>query len=84
MHPPIYLQPELIRKNRYLSETHIIKTQDGYLLQCHRIPHGKYRNSSITNKPYPMLLVHGNPLSSESWIHDGPNQSLGQYDTQNL
>lgn len=66
----------MIRKHGYPAESHIIKSEDGYLLEYYRIPYGKGRDPSM-NKPYPILLHHGLLSSSVDWIIKGPEKSLG-------
>ena len=52
-------------------------TEDGYILELHRIPHGK--SQSTYAKPYgkPVLLQHGLVSSSVMWIAAPSNRSLG-------
>jgi len=71
-----YWQPKIIKRYGYPSETHVVDTDDSYLLEVHRIPHGKdtkrYRN-------FPVFLQHGLVASSADWIIGGPSKSLGKY-----
>lgn len=62
-------QPQIIQKEGYSSEAHIISTEDGYLLTLHRIP-GKF-------KSHPVLVQHGLLSSSADWVLSGPKKSLG-------
>ncbi|KAK8398846.1 hypothetical protein O3P69_004144 [Scylla paramamosain] len=42
LHPHAHLTtPELIRARGYPAEVHQVVTEDGYILEIHRIPHGK-------------------------------------------
>ena len=52
-------------------------TEDGYILELHRIPHGK--GQSPYAKPYgkPVFLQHGLLGSSVNWIVAPSNRSLG-------
>ncbi|XP_050454054.1 lipase 3-like isoform X3 [Cataglyphis hispanica] len=59
---------EMIRKEGYPAETHVIMTQDGYFLTLHRIPGG---NGSL-----PVLLQHGLFCSSVSWVILGKGKAL--------
>jgi lysosomal acid lipase/cholesteryl ester hydrolase len=52
-------------------ETHIITTEDGYILTLFRIP-GPSGSS-------PVFLQHGLLESSTSWLIPGRNKSLGNY-----
>ncbi|XP_029163316.1 lipase 3-like [Nylanderia fulva] len=60
--------PEMIRKEGYPVETHVIMTEDGYLLTLYRIPGGK--NS------LPILVQHGLLASSADWLVLGKNNAL--------
>lgn len=62
-------QPQIIRKEGYPSEAHVVSTEDGYLLTLHRIP-GKFNS-------HPVLLQHGLLGSSTDWVLTGPKNSLG-------
>ena len=66
---------DLIRYWKYPAEEHEVRTDDGYYLKLHRIPHGR----SITNVTSrgPILLHHGILLDSTSWVSNLPHQSLG-------
>ncbi|KAF7267489.1 hypothetical protein GWI33_019287 [Rhynchophorus ferrugineus] len=58
----------------YPLENHYVETEDGYILNLHRIPYGI--NTSDSSRP-PVLLMHGLLSSSMDWIMPGPNKSLG-------
>ncbi|CAK1546068.1 unnamed protein product [Leptosia nina] len=63
----IYLDSlQLIKRYNYPVETHIVVTEDGYLLKTFRIP----------SEGPPVLLVHGIGDSSDSWLVLGPTNSL--------
>lgn len=63
----------MISRHGYQSETHIVVSEDGYLIRVHRISGSK----SGSNKGHqPVLLQHGLFGSSADWIVNG-NQSLG-------
>lgn len=71
--PDDYLDvPQIIKRHGYPSESHVIVTEDGYLLTLHRIPGTK--NGKQGNQP--VLLQHGLFGSSADWILNG-NNSLG-------
>lgn len=66
----------MVERQKYPLERHQdIRTDDGYLLEVHRIPYGK-TNQNKTNRP-PVLLVHGLTSSSVDWINTGPDNSIG-------
>ncbi|XP_050527781.1 lipase 3-like [Daktulosphaira vitifoliae] len=62
--------PKIIKRHGYASEAHIINTEDGYLLEVHRIPN----NNNI--RKYPIYLQHGVLASSADWVISGPKNSL--------
>jgi len=55
--------PELIESSGYQVETHSVVTEDGYLLEMHRIP--------STGKP--VFLMHGMLCSSYCWVTSETN-----------
>lgn len=67
--------PEIIQNRGYPSETHSVTTEDGYIIDMHRIPHG-IQSPSAANKPA-VFLLHGLICSSADWIVS-PN-GLGYY-----
>ncbi|XP_065222131.1 lipase 1-like [Planococcus citri] len=72
--PDTYLTPpQIITRHGYPSETYNIKTQDGFILELHRIPNGLKQG---TANQYPVLLFHGYMDSSAAWIALGPDQAL--------
>lgn len=67
---------DLVAKYGYPLERHTTTTEDGYVLELHRIPHG-INNAGETNKPA-VLLQHGLLSSSADWVNNGgPEKSLG-------
>ena len=71
----LFEQPKLIKAYGYPSEVHNIITEDGYILETHRIANpGKQ----------PVILMHGILDSSTTWIMTGPNRALGKIFGQNL
>lgn len=66
----LLFQPKMIERHGYPSETHTVTTEDGYMLNLHRIPNpGKQ----------PVLLNHGILMSSVDFIVTGPDRALGKY-----
>lgn len=71
----LYYKNELIVKYGYPFENHTVVTQDGYILEMHRIPHGSFNSKAY--RP-PVLVQHGIASSSADWINNnGPENSLG-------
>ena len=64
----------MIARMGYPSETHTVVTEDCYILEMHRIPHGK---GIQANQSAPILLVHGVLGSSADWVMGIPEKSLG-------
>lgn len=58
----------LTRNQGYTVEIHAnIQTEDGYLLDMHRIPFGKTANDIKTPRP-PVLVLHGFSQTSEIFV----------------
>lgn len=57
---------------------HLVFTDDGYINTAFRINKidSKKLNDYSISKPA-VLLVHGHMDSSDSWIVNGPNKSIG-------
>lgn len=74
--PSIHMTtPQLIALHGYVSESHTIVTEDGYILTVHRIPYS--RNSTTRNSPRKTVLLHHGLLgSSADWIIPGPEKGL--------
>ena len=74
----LYLQPVIIEKAGYPVETHIVTTDDGYILTMHRIPYGKDGPDSLNAQPRPVVFVqHGLLCSSADWVLSDPPKALG-------
>ncbi|KAJ0176036.1 hypothetical protein K1T71_008210 [Dendrolimus kikuchii] len=67
--------PGLIAKYGYPVEVHTVVTSDGYILEAHRIPHGR-NNESDTKKPV-VFVMHGLLSSSADFLVLGPGNALG-------
>ena len=74
---PIYsLQPDMIAREGYPAETYTVTTEDCYILEMHRIPHGK--SNVKDNKTRPVVyLQHGLLGSSADWVLGSSDSSLG-------
>ncbi|XP_069194758.1 lipase 3 [Procambarus clarkii] len=66
--------PELIEAFGYPVEIHHVTTEDGYILELHRIPYGLSGPSS--DRP-PVYLQHGLVSSSADWIMNSADEALG-------
>uniref|UniRef100_A0A8D9AJ73 Lipase 1 n=1 Tax=Cacopsylla melanoneura TaxID=428564 RepID=A0A8D9AJ73_9HEMI len=71
-----YLSPEMFGKLRgdeimkfygYPGEEHKVRTEDGYILTNFRMPNPG---------GYPVLLLHGLTLTSDSWLLGGPTHDI--------
>ncbi|XP_031347101.1 lipase 1-like [Photinus pyralis] len=72
-HPDFDLDAkQMIQKYGYPLEVHTVETEDGYILEVHRIPHG--RNGTKTG--HPILFVPGLVCSSAEFLTQGPGISL--------
>ncbi|XP_059046419.1 lipase 1-like [Achroia grisella] len=68
--------PGLIEKYGYPVEIHNVITEDGYVLELHRIPHGRDQyNVRDPNKPI-VLVQHGLCSSSADFVVMGPGAAL--------
>ncbi|XP_028156314.1 lipase 3-like [Ostrinia furnacalis] len=70
----IYEIPEEIIANGYPAERHHVVTEDGYILEMHRIPKGK-DDSSTSTRPV-VFLMHGLLSSSQAFIAIGPKSGV--------
>ncbi|XP_043269208.1 uncharacterized protein [Venturia canescens] len=70
--------PELATKYGYPLEAHKVETADGYVLEIHRIPHGRIEESRWQRDAgkVPILLQHGLAGSSADWVISGPGKAL--------
>jgi len=62
-------------KRGYPCETHNVVTEDGYILNMHRIPWGKHGNTADVVRPA-VNVQHGILSSSEDWVISPPGQAL--------
>ncbi|KAL3285127.1 hypothetical protein HHI36_019251 [Cryptolaemus montrouzieri] len=76
-HRDVYLSTEeMIQSYGYPVEIHEIITEDGYILNMYRIPHGKV-GSKVNQKP--ILLMHGVYGQGENYIVNGINNGSLAY-----
>ena len=70
----------MIEAAGYPAETHMVTTDDCYILEMHRIPHGKIESRENVRKTRPVVfLQHGLLGCSEKWVlsWSKPTESLG-------
>ena len=72
----VYIKAEIIRNRGYPLEIHHVVTEDGYILELHRIPFG--RNGISANRSRPIFLQHGLMWNNFAWIMNPSNNSLGE------
>lgn len=66
-------QVNIIRSHGYVCSIYHVTTEDGYILELHRIGSSKGR---------PVLLQHGLLSTDVDWVTNPTNQSLGTYITK--
>jgi len=73
--------PVMVTKAGYPSETHVVTTDDGYILEMHRIPYcpdSICPGSDPEKKDRPVVfLQHGLMCSSADWVLEGTDLALG-------
>ncbi|XP_045214805.2 lysosomal acid lipase/cholesteryl ester hydrolase-like [Mercenaria mercenaria] len=75
--PEIHMNTtQLITSKGYPCEDYDVHTDDGYILDVQRIPHGRNQNRSVSGKPV-VLLMHGLLSCSACWVENLVNESLG-------
>lgn len=62
----------------YPLEIHTVTTEDGYILELHRIPASNRSGRPVVNNPKPVLLMHGIFATSFVWTTGANNNSLGK------
>lgn len=69
----------MIQARVFGVETHIVETEDGYLLNIFRIVNPFYRNKLSQMRP--IILWHGLTMNSDSWLWstDGQLNEKGKY-----
>ncbi|CAH2089902.1 unnamed protein product [Euphydryas editha] len=67
---------QLLKKNKYGVEEHVVKTDDGYFLTLFRIQPKEHISSKVATKRPVVLLMHGILGSADDWLLLGPKASL--------
>ncbi|CAD5221173.1 unnamed protein product [Bursaphelenchus okinawaensis] len=65
----------LIKYWGYSAEKHYVTTEDGYIIEIHRIPRGKDKKTSNHGQKPVVLCMHGLLESSASYVFNLPSQS---------
>ncbi|XP_046573425.1 gastric triacylglycerol lipase-like [Haliotis rubra] len=74
--PEIYMNTtELITSKGFPCENHYVTTEDGFILNMQRIPHGRGNDTPGTAKPA-VFLQHGLLGSSNNFVLNPANESL--------
>ena len=60
-------------------EIHDIVTEDGYILEVHRIPYGVNPASRTNRTKRPVFLQHGLFDSDADWIINPSDKALGSF-----
>ena len=71
---------EIISNRGYPVEIHTVTTEDGYILEMHRIPRSKSA-SSTSRVGKPVFLHHGLTASDADWVISPSDRSLGKKQT---
>ncbi|KAK5965826.1 Gastric triacylglycerol lipase [Trichostrongylus colubriformis] len=72
--PECYMTvPEIVRYYGYPSEVHIVRTHDDYILELHRVPHGRH-DVMTTDRPV-IFLQHGVFSDGFAWAANLANES---------
>nr|QJE50404.1 lipase 3 [Diaphanosoma celebensis] len=75
--PEAYMtSPEIIRYRGYPVEIHQIVTEDGYILEVHRIPYGLSAASRTNRTKRSVFLQHGLFDSDADWIINPSDKAL--------
>ncbi|XP_037525626.1 lipase lipl-5 [Rhipicephalus sanguineus] len=68
----------LVTRKGYPFERHSVVTDDGYVIEMHRIPWGRAgKPPGSSSKTQPVLLMSGLVGDSSNYVFDFPDQSLG-------
>ena len=70
------MQSEMIVYNGYPVENHWVTTEDNFILNMQRIPHGHSSDSQTEASSPVFFLQHGIIASSADWVSNSQNESL--------
>ncbi|XP_064488889.1 gastric triacylglycerol lipase-like [Ornithodoros turicata] len=69
-------EERLVTGKGYPFERHLVTTKDGYIIEMHRIPHGRKPCQELCHRT-PVFLMTGLMADSTTFVLDFPEQSLG-------
>ncbi len=69
-------KPEIIQHRGYPVEIHSVTTADGYILEIHRIPHGR-AGPVVGRRQRPVFLQHGLFDSDADFLINANDRALG-------
>uniref|UniRef100_A0A8C5RU70 Lipase n=1 Tax=Laticauda laticaudata TaxID=8630 RepID=A0A8C5RU70_LATLA len=75
INPEARLNSQLILYWKYPLEEHYVVTEDGYILNLFRIPHGRENNTTTSPKQV-VFLQHGLLVDAAQWYQNFPDNSL--------
>ena len=70
----------MIANRGYPVEIHHVVTDDGYILELHRIPRGHYRFRNNTFQRRAVFLQHGMMGTDHFWFISSTNNSLRKFE----
>lgn len=70
-----HLQAERIESHGYPAETHLVETEDGYVLTMFRIPYSPKLDNKASQRPA-VLIQHGLFSCSDCFLLNGPDNAL--------
>ncbi len=73
------IQVQIIASRGYPVEVHQVTTDDGYILEVHRIPHGKSEVPNPDIKKPVVFIQHGFLNTDSVWLITPNSQSLGNF-----
>lgn len=73
-------QVEIIINRGYQAQAHSVTTEDGYILEVHRIPRARGQSASAGPTGRPVFIQHGFLGSSADWLLGPNNRALGMRD----